>query len=240
MRFVTWCTEDELSVAPTAEERKAGGILNALLPVALDRGHERVADGDDNGDFWLAVNGPSAAGEHLEVPDDQATFFHLMLGLRGSENLVAWRAGGKVIRTTVGFRWSDQFLAFLDALDERTGSDRADVGVLLEAFVALWRQAADNLELDVEDRRIGDALADLFGELSKAETPPRGVIRSALDWFRPRLDRFTDEFASAAGKTLGTTAGTAVGVGIAYGASRVPELRHVAAAIFRHVAGTEQ
>lgn len=240
MRFVTWCTEDELSRAPTAEDHKAGEILNTLVPVALDRGHELVTTSDDNNvRFWLAVNGPSAAGEHLDVPDHETTFFHLMLGRRGSENLVVWRVDGQRVRTTVGFRWSDQFLAFLDALDERAGSARADVGVLLEAFVTRWRQAVDHLGLGAEDRRIGDALADLFGELSKAEDPPRGVIRSALDWFRPRLDRFADELASAAGKTLGTTAGAAVGAGLAYGASRVPELRHVAAAIFRHVTGTD-
>lgn len=87
----------------------------------------------------------------------------------------------------------------------------AELGGAIEVFVELWHILESELPLDPEDRRIGDALADMAMEVSLTSNPPRGVLKSALSWFAGKADRFFDEFAGAAGKAAGGTAVLAVG-----------------------------
>jgi hypothetical protein len=231
LRFVTWTEEDELSGLPAEQHLIAGRIMATFVQDALDRGHEHLAFDSAPHDFWLAVNGPTETGFHLEIGDVEPRRFHLMLCDDGP-NVVAWRVGSRTFREPVGSQWAPQFSEFLDALEPEGGRSN-DVRPLLEAFTVMWQAVAPSLEMTADERRTADAFATLLGELSKSSHPPRGVVRSVLLWVKPRLDLFGDEFASAAGKTLGAGAGAAATAGVAYGSSKIPELRHLVAEILQ-------
>jgi hypothetical protein len=84
----------------------------------------------------------------------------------------------------------------------------------VEAFVHGWSRAAPLLALSPDDRRIGDALAQMAAELVKVDEPPRSVLQAAFAWFAAKADRFTDEAATEAGKWFGRTAGIGASVAV--------------------------
>lgn len=91
--------------------------------------------------------------------------------------------------------------------------EAARVAEAVEEFLTLWTMAADDLELDANTRRVGDALAAMVGEVVKTDEPPPDVLRSAFNWFAAKFDHFSHEFAGSAGKALGTSFGVAASVG---------------------------
>src|SRR5581483_4576462 len=87
----------------------------------------------------------------------------------------------------------------------------------VEAFVSLWLAFATSAELSADDRRTGDALARMVGEVVKCDEPSTGPLRAAFDWFARKADAFTDAAVRAGG--------TAMGVGVAaYASGQLPHL----------------
>jgi hypothetical protein len=104
-------------------------------------------------------------------------------------------------------------------LDEFQPVDRAAVAVhklrlAVEEFVLLWNQASADIGLSPDDRRTGDALAEMASEVVKAEPPFVPVLRAAFSWFTGKLDQFSEEAARAAGKAFGTSAGVGAGLAV--------------------------
>jgi hypothetical protein len=78
----------------------------------------------------------------------------------------------------------------------------------IEAFVSLWERVSPDLDMDPDDKRVGDALSRMAAEVSRVDDPPRGVLKGAVvPWFGHKLDTFTEEATKAAGKSFGTAAG---------------------------------
>jgi hypothetical protein len=120
----------------------------------------------------------------------------------------------------------DSFTGFLLHVGEASvadvfGTDDPAIPAAVEEFLTLWTIVVDDLPLDDDTRRVADALVAMVSEVVKTGDPPRGVLRSTLSWFAAKLDRFTDEFAGAAGKALGVTVGVGTGAAVA---GRLPQL----------------
>jgi hypothetical protein len=124
----------------------------------------------------------------------------------GAQGFSTQSAAEDAVRSLLRGEAADPLVA---AWADAATRDQVRIGV--EVFVLAWEQAKETLPLDVETRRVGDALALMVAELVKVEHPPRSVLRSAFEWFGRKADGFADEFARAAGKATGTAAGVGLG-----------------------------
>jgi len=241
MKFATWSGLDEASGRPDDGDALSGRLVDYLKRQALERGHE-LADFEDH-DMWLAANGPAPLGDHLVVADEERVWFHVQLvDTEGSH--IVWR----VSETKRDVGWNrreglgsleSEFDAFLAYAETATAGDSSstrggDVGPAIEQFVYRWQAVAGEVAWSSSERLVGDALVAMLAEVGKSETPPRGVIRSAMEWFKPRIDTFGDEFAKAAGKT----AGAGAVAGAAYAATHVPYLKDALSQIMRWLDGS--
>ncbi len=228
VKFTSWSGLDEASGRPDDGDYLSGRLVAHLERQAVERGHEQTDD--DHREVWLAVNGPAPRGAHLAVPEDEQTWFHVQL-VDAEGDLIIWQ----VMEAHQNVVWNrryglgvldSEFDTFLTCVETESlgGSGPAtvsDVGKAIEQFVYRWRALSGEIAWPPSEQRVADALISMLTEVGKVETPPRSIIRSAIDWFGPRVDLFTNEFTKAAGKT----AGVGAVAGAAYVATHIPYLR---------------
>jgi hypothetical protein len=157
---------------------------------------------------------------------------------------VAWWAGALEQTTPVVMSdgvVAEEFDAFLHLIAQQYDRDAQPdrlapaPSTAMEAIASLWPLHAADLLLTPDDRRVGDAMARLLGELAVTQDPPRGVIQEAARWFADKADLFAEEFAKAAGKASGTTAAVGVGVGVAWATGKAGDLVSAIRDLWEHV-----
>lgn len=134
----------------------------------------------------------------------------------------------------------DEFREFLLTLGETpepvSGRDRAQPSESIEEFLTLWALVGPQVPFDPETRRIAEAIVTMAGEVMKTSSPPRPLLRSAFEWLGSKLNRFSDEFSTSAGKAAGAAFGASAGFGAgAFVAGRLPQLLEAVEKVLRHL-----
>lgn len=110
--------------------------------------------------------------------------------------------------------------------------DLHELRLSIEAFLYEWRRLASDLRLSSDDRRTGDALAEMASDVIKSENPPTKILTATFEWFLHKVNVFSEEAASAAGKAFGASAGAGAGLAVT---GQLPKLVAAVGRVLSHL-----
>jgi hypothetical protein len=110
--------------------------------------------------------------------------------------------------------------------------DLHELRLSIEAFLYEWRRLASDLRLSADDRRTGDALAEMASDVIKSENPPTKILAATFEWFLHKVNVFSEEAASAAGKAFGASAGAGAGLAVT---GQLPKLVAAVGRVLSHL-----
>jgi hypothetical protein len=209
---------EQLSRAAVRKGHKAGAPEDVDRIVVL-------LDGQEQDEVFRPANTFTGLLEGCGQSDlvDEPWLFMVMPTATGTyEWGIVWRSERETIFTGAK-TFGEVRHAFNDFLQKmgRPGMPLGEVSAAMESVATMWGLYSDDLDLDAEEQKVGDALADSMGQLATVEHPPKAVVREIAGWFKKRLDLYADEFAKAAGKTTGHIAGVGISAGLAAGAAHI-------------------
>ena len=138
-------------------------------PTAFLSGAARVDDGDrppDPPGLDSLPRGRKAVLESVPAP-------HRVRLTGGNGFTISWPPTDAEAASDTIERWLRSVLG--PAPD--AGTDNAALAIAVEIFVAEWTAFADAAPLSADDRRTGDALAEMMNEVVKCDEPDRSVLR---------------------------------------------------------------